>query len=315
MRLTKINPDKARVWTEKAAGKTFSDVNDNLILLTDPASFTSQNSTSIALRTSSDYLEVRWSKTLIDQLRNTNDPRLGIIAEVPQDGLVKNSDQTLSGNSDPAIQMGLPNGFDLLNGAADIRKYPGYPGGTGSGSDIAPLGKYSRPKTSAYLKLGGLIFVMTYSETELLLAEAKTRGWNVPGTAAEHYANGITGALQSLAQMDPLMNISPQVISNYVAQHGLDESSIKNSLAEINTQYWITTGTCFNFIEAWLNWKRSGYPELTPVNYTGNVTGATIPRRMIYLSTEILNNPINYTEAVARLQGGDALTSRVWWDK
>jgi hypothetical protein len=35
---------------------------------------------------------------------------------------------------------------------------------------------------------------------------------------------------------------------------------------------------------------------------------------MIYLSTEILTNPINYKAAVARLQGGDVLTSRVWWD-
>jgi hypothetical protein len=83
----------------------------------------------------------------------------------------------------------------------------------------------------------------------------------------------------------------------------------------INNQYWAATGTGFNFIEAWFNWKRSGYPKLVPVNYPGNVTNGTIPRRMIYLSTEILNNPVNYKAAVARLPGGDALTGRVWWDK
>jgi hypothetical protein len=54
---------------------------------------------------------------------------------------------------------------------------------------------------------------------------------------------------------------------------------------------------------------------LIPVNYTSNVTNGTIPRRMIYLSSEALNNPVNYRAAVARLNGGDALTSRVWWDK
>jgi hypothetical protein len=42
---------------------------------------------------------------------------------------------------------------------------------------------------------------------------------------------------------------------------------------------------------------------------------ALFPRRMIYLSTEILNNPTNYKAAVARLPGGDVLTGRVWWDK
>jgi hypothetical protein len=75
------------------------------------------------------------------------------------------------------------------------------------------------------------------------------------------------------------------------------------------------TSPKFNFNESLLNRKLSGYPLLTPVNYPGNTTNATIPRRMIYLSTEILNNTTNYKEAVSRLNGGDILTARVWWDK
>ncbi|WP_316804127.1 SusD/RagB family nutrient-binding outer membrane lipoprotein [Pedobacter nototheniae] len=315
MRLTKINPDKAKIWVEKAAGKTFSGIDDNAILLTDAMSFNSQNGTSLALRTYSDYLEVRWSKTLIDQLKTTNDPRLGVIGEIPLNGLAQNANQNLKGDNSPAIQIGMPNGYDLQDGATDIHNAPGYPGGTGSGIDFAPLGKYSRPRTSVYLKLGGPIFVFTYAETEFLLAEAKIRGWNVSGTASNHYSNGLTASLQSLAQLDQQAKIDLVVINTYVAQNPLDESSVQNSLKSINTQYWITTGTNFNFIESWLNWKRSGYPELVPVNYTGNVTNATIPRRMIYLSTEILNNTINYKDAVSRLNGGDVLTSRVWWDK
>lgn len=315
MRLTKINPDKAKIWVEKAAGKTFSNIDDSAILITDASSFNSQNGTSLALRTYSDYLEVRWSKTLIDKLRNTNDPRLGVIGEIPPSGLAQNSNQNLKGNNDPAVQIGMPNGYDLQGGPTDINNAPGYPGGTGSGSNFAPLGNYSRPRTSVYLKLGGPIFVMTYAETEFLLAEAKIRGWNVTGTANNHYSNGLTASLQSLSLLDQQAKIDPTVISNYVAQNPLDESNIQNSFKAINTQYWITTGTNFNFIEAWLNWKRSGYPELVPVNYTGNVTNATIPRRMIYLSTEILNNTNNYKDAIGRLTGGDVLTSRVWWDK
>jgi hypothetical protein len=315
MRLTKANPEKARVWAEKAAGKTFQSINDNAILLTDAASFSSQNGTSLALRTYSDYLEVRWSKTLIDQLKNTNDPRLGIIGEIPKDGLAKNADQNLTGNSDANVQSGMPNGYDLQGGSTDISRSPDYPGGTGSGSDFAPLGKYSRPRTGMYLKLGGPIFILSYAEIEFLLAEAKVRGWNVEGTAKSHYSNGLTGAIQSLAQLDPLAAVEANKIIDFVNQNPLDETSTENSLNAINTQYWVTTGTDFNFIEAWLNWKRSGYPKLTPVSYKGNVTNGTIPRRMIYLSTEVLNNPQNYKDAVARIAGGDVLTARVWWDK
>lgn len=315
MRLTKVNPEKARVWTEKASGKTFESINDNAILATDASSFNSQNGTSLALRTFSDYLEVRWSKTLIDQLKTTNDPRLSVIGEVPKDGLTKNADQNLSGNTDAAAQLGMPNGYDLQGGATDISQSLNYPGGTGSGSDFAPLGKYSRPRTAVYLKLGGPIFILSYAETEFLLAEARVRGWNIDGTAKQHYANGLTGAMQSLAQFDPSAAVDANKISTFVNQQPLDESSPQSAIALINTQYWIATGTNFNFIEAWLNWKRSDYPKLVPVNYKGNITNGTIPRRMIYLSTEVLNNPQNYKDAVARIAGGDVLTARVWWDK
>lgn len=208
----------------------------------------------------------------------------------------------------------MPNGYDLLGGATDISKSPGYPGGTGTGADFAPLGNYSRPRTSLYLKLGEPIFVLTYAETELLLAEAAVRGWNVSGSAQQHYTNGVSGAMQSLTQLDAQTVINPANISDYLKNHALDMSSVANALQMINTQYWVATGTNFNLIENWFNWKRSGYPVLVPVNYPGNVTNGTIPRRMIYLSTEILTNPVNYKAAVAHLAGGDALTSRVWWD-
>jgi hypothetical protein len=315
MRLTKIDPVTAQKWAEKAAaGGTFSGAGDNAIVQTDASNSQSQNATSNAMRTLTDYEQVRWSKTLIDFLRKTQDPRLNVIGEIPPAGLANNGNETLSGNPDPALQIGMPNGYDLLGGATDISKSPGYPGGTGAGADFAPLGNYSRPRTGLYLKLGEPIFVLTYAETELLLAEAAVRGWNVSGSAQQHYANGVAGAMESLTQLDAQTVINPADISNYLNNHPLDVSSAASALQMINTQYWVATGTNFNFIENWFNWKRSGYPVLIPVNYPGNVTNATIPRRMIYLSTEILTNPINYKAAVARLQGGDVLTSRVWWD-
>lgn len=315
MRLTKADPVSAQKWTEKAAaGGTFSGAGDNAIVQTDASNSQSQNATSNAMRTLTDYEQVRWSKTLIDFLRKTRDPRLNVIGEIPPAGLANNGNEALSGNPDSALQIGMPNGYDLLGGATDISKSPGYPGGTGTGADFAPLGNYSRPRTSLYLKLGEPIFVLTYAETELLLAEAAIRGWNVSGSAQQHYTNGVSGAMQSLTQLDAQTVINPANISDYLKNHALDMSSVANALQMINTQYWVATGTNFNLIENWFNWKRSGYPVLVPVNYPGNVTNGTIPRRMIYLSTEILTNPVNYKAAVAHLAGGDALTSRVWWD-
>jgi hypothetical protein len=70
-----------------------------------------------------------------------------------------------------------------------------------------------------------------------------------------------------------------------------------------------------NEYEAWFNWRRTGYPSLTPTNYTGNVTGGTIPRRLPYPTSEKVTNGTNYNAAVANLPGGDKMTSRMWLDK
>jgi hypothetical protein len=67
--------------------------------------------------------------------------------------------------------------------------------------------------------------------------------------------------------------------------------------------------------ECFANWRRSGYPALTPVDYPGNVTGGTIPRRFTYPQSEASANAANYSDAVSRLSGGDKMTSRIWWDK
>jgi hypothetical protein len=316
MRLTKADPATAKTFTEKAAaGGTFTSAADNALVRTDAANGDTQNSTTGALLVPDDFREVRWSKTLIDYLRASQDPRLGVIGEIPQPGAANNANQSLTGNTSAAAQIGLPNGYDLSGGAFDIRKHPQYPGATGSGADVAPLGNYSRPRLNVYLKRNAPNFVLTYAETEFLLAEAAVRGWNVGASAAQHYANGLRGALQSLAQIDAAATIEETAITAYVALNPLNGLSTTAALRQINEQYWLETATTFNFIESWLNWKRSGYPELVPVNYPGNVTNATIPRRMIYPATEVSNNPGGYQSGVASLSGGDLLTSRVWWDK
>ncbi|RZK32658.1 MAG: SusD/RagB family nutrient-binding outer membrane lipoprotein [Hymenobacter sp.] len=313
MRMTKANPTLARTYTEKAAAAgTLASITDNAIVKTDAANGDTQNATAGALLTTDDFREVKWSKTIIDYLRTTSDPRLGVIAEIPVAGATANANQALSGNTDPSVQRGLPNGYDLTGGTLDIRKRSDYPGATGTGADAAPLGNYSRPRLTVYIQRNAPNFVLTYAETELLLAEAASRGWSVGSNAATHYANGVRGALQSMSQLSTTATISSTTIEAFVTANPL---AATNQLKQINEQYWLETCTTFNFIEGWNNWRRSGFPALVPVNYPGNVTNAMIPRRMIYPATEISNNPAGYQSGVASLNGGDLLTSRVWWDK
>lgn len=315
MRLTKVDAATAKTYAEKAAtGGTFSGVGDDAYINGDDANgYRSENSR--ALVTAADFYQVRWSKKLIDYLKSTNDPRVSAIAEVSQAGLAANQNSNLAGDNTFANQEGLPNGWDLNGGSTDISLSPGYPGGTGSGADFTPIGKYSRPRTSVYGSLNSGQFVLTYAETELLLAEAAVRGWSVGGTAAVHYRNGVSAALQSLGTIGASAAISAATADAYAAANPLDVSSTAASLKMINEQYWATTGTMLNFVETWNNWRRSGYPELTPVVYTGNFSTGVIPRRQIYPTEEATSNGTNYAAGVSSLTGGDVWTSKVWWDQ
>ena len=316
MRLTKADITTAQKYAEKAAaGGTLSSVSEDVYIKGDNTNgYRSENSRSLI--TPADFYQVRWSKTLIDFLKATNDPRVSVIAEVPPAGLAGNQDVTKNGDNTFANQIGLPPGWDLNGGATDISNSPGYPGSTGTGNDITPIGKYSRPRLAVYTDLNSPQFILTYAESELLLAEAKVRGWNVGATtAAAHYANGVSAALQSLSAFGAAATISATTANAYAAANPLNVTSTAASLKMINEQYWATTGILLNFTEAWSNWRRSGYPVLTPVNYTGNFSGGTIPRRQLYPTTEPTTNPTNYRSAVSNISGGDAWSSRVWWDK
>lgn len=84
-------------------------------------------------------------------------------------------------------------------------------------------------------------------------------------------------------------------------------------LEEINTQYWVAT-----FLvgpEAWANFRRSGFPNLTPNPYPGkDLKTEPFIRRLTYTDAELNVNKTNVQAAIAR-QGADIMDTRIWWDK
>ncbi|RQO65817.1 SusD/RagB family nutrient-binding outer membrane lipoprotein [Pedobacter sp. KBW06] len=325
MRLTKADPDMARAYAEKTKDKTFKDFTDNAILKFNGTAEERKNKSANSwFGDAVTFGQVRWSKTFIDFLKNNNDPRLYVITEKSDTGMVFNNDLTRPAfgytQTKPApagkineVPVGMPNGYDI-NGVRSIETAPGYPGATGKGNNASPLGNYARPLTKVFAQPTFSTFLITYAETELLLAEAKARGWDVGAVSAkDHYRNGLVAAMRSLEQLNGMLTMGTEV-ETFAAAHPLDESSLEKSLEMINTQYWVAT--LFNFPETWANYRRSGYPVLTPVNYPGNRTNGVIPRRLNYPNREASYNAANYNEAVSRLGGNDLdLTKRVWWDK
>jgi len=267
-----------------------------------------------ALLVTDDLYQVRWSKKLMDYLQATADPRIAAVAEIPVPGIAGNT-ATTAGDNTAANQLGMPNGYDLNGGATDISAAPGYPGTNGAGADACKIGKYSRPRASVYDNRDAPVFIMSYAESELLLAEASSRGWST-GSAATHYANGVTAGIVSVGTFSATASAiaTPAAAAAYATANPLTAVAA-NQLQQINEQIWATTGLLMNFGESWSNWRRSGFPVLTAVNYTGNFSGGTIPRRQLYPTGEVAVNPTNYAAGVASLGGTDSWTARVWWDK
>lgn len=224
----------------------------------------------------------RLSKTFVDILQATNDPRLPVLGARRSDG-----------STNPADLIGFPNGLDsqmLLDMTGEEN-----------------TDNYAEPNRSVITGLDAPMFFQTYAEVEFMLAEANVR-WGLGGDAETHYNNGVRAAMEMLAMYGDGGVIDSADIDTYLTNNPYDAG---NALEQINTQYWIAT--FLNEYETFSNWRRTGIPDLTPVNYPGNVTNGTIPRRMSYSTSEQVNNPTNYQEAISR-QGADELTTRVWWD-
>lgn len=158
--------------------------------------------------------------------------------------------------------------------------------------------------------------LITSAEVEFLLAEAASKGWNVPGDAESHYEAGIRASMQMLNNYyDIVSKISDAEIEEYIAENPLGD----NPRESINTQAWILHLTNPN--EGWANLRRSDYPALAdrtllPVrgDFPHEDPNMQTPVRLRYPLLEASYNSVNYEEAVDRLGGTDDWHTRVWWD-
>ncbi|HLX67906.1 MAG TPA: SusD/RagB family nutrient-binding outer membrane lipoprotein [Puia sp.] len=298
MRLSKVDPTDAQKWVGIAVqGGVMASNSDNAIVQHQNVSGTPvPNGTGLIL-IGNDPDAYRLSETFVNFLKGTGDPRLSYLATVcsnPNDG-------TQLGDTTTADQLGQPNGYD--------------PPGSGSPYDLTTAANwpgnqnlYSVVNRYTFSRLTAPTFFLTYGETQLLLAEAANRGWITGTTDAAYYTNGVTGAMQQLGAQAGAGPSDPAIAAYLTA----NPYSSANGLSLINDQYWVASFMDEN--ESFANWRRSGYPVLTPVNYPGNVTNGTIPRRFTYPQGEATTNTANYNAAVSDLDNGDKMTSRVWWD-
>jgi hypothetical protein len=156
--------------------------------------------------------------------------------------------------------------------------------------------------------------MQTYAEVELLKAEAAIRGW-ISTSDKDHYEAGVTAAMMMLSDLYPGMTaITQSEADSFLSGPGAYKTggSVAARWEQVMDQYWIAT--YFNEYEAYSNWRRSGFPNISPTRHPSSYTSGQFMIRMIYPTSESSNNAENYAAAVAR-QGADLYTTPVWWDK
>ncbi len=139
--------------------------------------------------------------------------------------------------------------------------------------------------------------VLGYSEVEFMRAEAIERGYNISGTAADHYKNAIIASVNWWGGSDA-------DAAAYVARPDVDYATTTGEWKQkIGFQKWI--GLYNQPVQGWVEMRRLDQPHLSaPV---GAKSG--FPNRLPYSQGEQNLNP------VATAVGGDKVETKLFWDK
>lgn len=302
MRVSNVDAALASTYVAKAvAGGVFTSNADNtwVPMALSPSEWTNQNGISRAMypgdggQANNSFL----SKTLIDWLKGTNsgsvaddDPRLMIFTA----GIANwDAASFVITNGDPLQQKGMPNGYDQAG--------------------LNTLEGTTADNNTRYSKVNWLMFqddepylLMNYAEVKLLLAEAAERGIGGVTGAAAHYAAGVTASMKQYTAYDASLAVSDASVTTYLATYPYGVT--KPALEMIGEQMW--ANHWMNWWEAWSNYRRTGFPNLTPTNYPGNETNGTIPVKLKIPEREVSGNKNFLTTGTLPNQ----YTTKVWWD-
>ena len=144
--------------------------------------------------------------------------------------------------------------------------------------------------------------LLDYSEVEFFLAEAKERGFTVPGTAMDHYNSAISASILfwggTQAQADTYI---AQPAVNYLTASG-------DYKAKIGVQEWLALYN--RGYDSWIEQRRLDQPKLP----APDAPLTNFPVRFTYSIDEQNINTTNYNAASTAI-GGDKVTTKLFWDK
>jgi hypothetical protein len=158
----------------------------------------------------------------------------------------------------------------------------------------------------AFRGQGSTLAIYTYAQVLFMEAEAAKIGYTAGGDAAAKgfYDNAIKASFEQYGVY------TPAAYAAYMANADVIYTPA-NGLRQIMTEKWVHA--YLNSWEAWNDWRRTGFPVLTPAVDAVDARG--IPLRLGYPTNEAALNGENYKAAVTSMGGTDDNYAKMWWLK
>jgi len=159
---------------------------------------------------------------------------------------------------------------------------------------------------------------MDYAEIQFILAEAALKGMITGGQAAakNYYEAGVRASMQKWSEQgafsEPVVTITSADVDAYLASPLGSWDLATNKEEFLGNQkylalFWVG-------MEAWHEYRRTGYPVLTigeGTTYNDNI----LPTRFGYPNVTMLSNGANASLALQEMGGENDMKTPVWWSK
>lgn len=237
------------------------------------------------------------SSLVMDNLKKLNDRRMYYFAEPAGAEIAGGKTQT-----DPAAYVGVDVAMDYatMNAHHSANKYS--------------LLNFRYLKEEACEPL----MVITYAEQQLILAEARIKGWITTGTAQTYYEEGVKSALAAVMATKASYAHGMAITQAYIDAYFTGEAAFKSNSTDQLKQIWMQR-YLLNFMQdaetSYFEYRRNNYPEfpINPATSLNENNKNGLPMRWLYPGSETNYNRDNLVEALNRqFDGYDEVNKLMW---
>lgn len=160
-------------------------------------------------------------------------------------------------------------------------------------------------------------FFMCYDELQFILAEAAIKGWINGGeeAARDFYEAGVRASMEKwnefgVYSLTPV-TITAEDVDTFLESRLASWEQADDKIGLIANQKFLAL--FWMGMEAYHEYRRTGYPELTIGGGTFN--DHVLPTRFAYPETSVATNAAHVAEALERMGGENNMKTPVWWSR